>query len=152
MPDSEKRPQYRVYLNDELLTVTDWPPMAVAAWNRATRDIRAGGGVQLEKDGRIIASASNGGHYSKPWPDGREPDLNDLAAAILLLARTAGVDIRALADSMTAQGLPTTRGRLDSIRARSKPDQSQTSAAELITLCYGAIGAIRSKQDGAIKP
>lgn len=32
-------PEYRIYMNDDvLLAATDWLPVAVAAWHRATRD------------------------------------------------------------------------------------------------------------------
>lgn len=147
MPD---RPQYRVYMNDELLSATDWPPVAVAAWHRATHDTaagREGGIVVLQKDERVIASVGNSSFSGRRWPDGPEPDLNDLAAALQQLTRAAGVDVKALADAATAMGLPTTRGRLDSIRARNKADKSQTNPAELIVLCYAAISAIRGGAD-----
>lgn len=146
------RPQYRVYANEETVAVTDWLPVAAAAWNRATRDRWAGsegGSVQLERDGRIVATARYGSRNGEVWPDGHEPDLNDLAAALLQLARASGVDMRQLADSMTEQGLPTNRGRLDSIRAKPGHDRSMTSSAELIVMCYAVIGAIKGRGDGA---
>ena len=145
------RPKYRIYVNEELQAATDWLPIAAASWNRATRDTDAGkqgGVIELHKDGHVIATARNSRFSGKAWPDGPEPDLNDLAAALQLLTRAAGVDVRTLADNMTAQGLSTTRGRLDSIRAKARADQSQTSAAELIVLCNAAVGVLKGR-DGA---
>lgn len=139
--------EYRIYMNDDvLLTATDWLPVAVAAWHRATRDTEAGkqgGTVALQKNGRTIATERNVSFAGGRWPDGEEPGLNDLAAALYQLARAAGVDARTLADGMTEQGLPTTRGRVDSIRSKPGLGRSATSAAELIVLCYGAIAAIK---------
>ena len=137
---------YRVYLNDEAVAASDWLPVAAAGWNRAVRDrdaSSAGGDVVLERDGRQVAAARVNPRSPAPWPDGGEPDLNDLAAAVLQLARVAGVDSRELADAMISQGLPTTRARLDSIRAKPGPGRSLTSPAELIVLCYAAISEIK---------
>lgn len=136
-------------MNDELVANTDWLPVAAAAWHRATRDTgagRAGGDVLLQKDGRTLVATRNDKYRGESWPDGREPDMNDLAAAMQLLARAAGVDVKALAESMTNLGLPTTRARLDSIRARKREDQSKTSPAELIVMCYAAVGDIKRRE------
>ena len=143
-----QKSEYRIYINDELFVRATWPPIAVAGWHRAVRDTaagREGGSAVLLKDGREIAATRNDSFRGDQWPDGDEPGLNDAAGAILLLARAAGIGQRELADAMTESGLPTTRGRLDSIRSKPGPGRSQTSAAELVAMCYAAVGKLRDK-------
>ena len=146
------RAQYRVYVDDELLTSTTWPPAAVAAWNRASHDREAavrGADLVLEKDGRQLACVRPHTQAGHPWPDAQqpEPDLRDLAAALQQLTRAAGIDVKDLADAMAGQGLPTNRARLDNIRSLLPGKRAQTSAAELIVLCYSAIDVIKSRSN-----
>ena len=151
MTTDPARPVYRVYLNDELMAKTDWLPLAVAAWDRASRDrdsAQHGGVAVLQRDGAVIASEQPRTGAGHPWPDAatREPDLRDLAAAIQMLTKVAGVDARTLADAATELGLPTTRGRLDGIRTQQDGKRAHVSAAELVVLCYAAIHAIKSNE------
>ena len=137
-------PEYRIYNNDELVTRTDWPPLAVAAWHRATRDTftgQAGGDVVLLKNGHEIARTQSASFRAMPWPDGREPDLADLAAAIQQLARHAGVSARDLSARMTESGLATSRRRVELIRT----GELKTCPAELIALCYAAISSMKGR-------
>ena len=51
--------KYRVFLDDALVGMTDWLPIAQAAWDRAARDRDAahhGGEAVLMIDGRVVAS------------------------------------------------------------------------------------------------
>ncbi len=151
MPD---RPQYRVYVDEELLTVADWLPVAAAAWNRSSHDRDAamqGAQLVLEKDGQTLASVRPQTKTGHAWPDPQqpEPDLRDLAAALQQLTRAAGIDLKTLADAMGSLGLPTSRARLDNIRSLQPGKRAQVSAAELIVLCYAAVGVLKARSDAA---
>lgn len=144
------KPIYRIYLGDELLVRTDWLPIAAAAWSRAQRDhyARTDGASEavLEVDGKVAARARVGTPGGAKWPLGRAPDLNEVGKAILLLARTAGINPIEIADEMTKKGLPTTRGRLDSVRGGTATSRSQTTEAELIVICHAIVSLL--KDDG----
>ena len=144
--------EWRVYVGDTLFSRTDWPPVAVAAWERATRDTLTEGGrdeVVLRKDGREIARVlpRRDGHR---WPDDATapPVLQDVGAAIVLLARTAGIDAPNLADAMSRRGLPTARNRLDRIRSISREGRAHTTPAELIAMCYAIVGLMKNDEKG----
>lgn len=144
-------PEYRIYLDDELLCKTDWLPRAVAAWDRASRDRNSaqhGGLAVILKNNQMLASVQPQTLHGHPWPDAAapEPALRDLAAAIQQLAFCAGVKASDIAQQMTAAGLPTTRSRLDSIKTLQQGKRANVSAAELIVFCYGAIAAIKENE------
>jgi hypothetical protein len=145
-------PEWRIYQGNTLYCQTDWAPMAVAAWDRAARDTNNDDErreVVLERDGQLLERVlpRRAGH---PWPDSSTtvPELGDVAAAILQLARAAGIDATALADQMTRRGLPTARSRLDRIRTISRDNSAHTSSAELMAMCYAAVGILRSNEKG----
>lgn len=140
--------EYRIYLNEELLCKTDWPPRAQAAWDRASRDRESaqhGGQAVLVKDDAVIADVQPETGRGHPWPDRAVPetDLRDAVKAAVLLLRHAGVDAQALADSMTREGLPTTRSRIDALRGSTPGKRAEVSAAELVTLLYAAIPLLK---------
>jgi hypothetical protein len=143
-------PEYRIYLNDELLCCTDWPPMAQAAWNRAARDRDAaqhGGQAILLKDGVGLARVRPQILHGHPWPDTAVPEceLRDVLKAVLIVLRHAGVDAVALADSATAAGLPTTRARIDALRGTTPGKRTAVCAAEVMALLYAAIPLLKSR-------
>ena len=149
-------PEYVVRIGDEELCRTDWHPIAVAAWDRATRNWDAARKIgdwtaSLEIDGELIASEKQrpGGH---PWPecDMLASEESDVAAAIIQLCRVAGVAPADLAQAMTDSGLPTTRSRLKSISTTEENRRSRPCAAELVVMCYAAIGKIRKVNPGAL--
>ncbi|MDP3322360.1 MAG: hypothetical protein Q8S71_02295 [Hydrogenophaga sp.] len=139
---------YKIYLDEELICSTDWSPMAQAAWSRFSRDRDAaqhGAQLVLLKNEVELASVQPRTGQGWPWPDKatEEVDLRDVAAAIQQLARVAGVPAAALADELTAQGLPTTPARLKSMSTQQDGRRTHVSAAEIVTLCYAAIGVLK---------
>lgn len=139
---------YEIYLNDELVGRSDWPPVAQAAWDRAARDrdsAQHGGEAALWKDGQKIASVQPRTGAGHPWPDQATEivGLRDLAAAILQLSRIAGADARVVAEKLTEMGMPTNPARLKSIAATESGRRTATTPAELVSLCYAAIGALK---------
>lgn len=136
--------EWRIYVGNTLYSKTDWLPVAVGAWERATRDKMPGEDVVMLKNGHEIARVTprREGH---PWPDTSTvaPTLNDVAAAITQLTRASGINITTLAESMSQVGIPTARSRLDRIRSVSREADAHTSPAELIVLCYAAISILR---------
>jgi hypothetical protein len=140
--------EYRIYLDEELLCRTSWLPLAQAAWSRFSRDregAQHGGQILLFKDQTELASVQPRTGQGWPWPDKStaEVDLRDVAAAVQQLARVAGVPAAALADELTAQGLPTTPARLKSMSTQQDGRRTHVGAAELVTLCYAAIGVLK---------
>lgn len=141
-------PEYRVYLDDELLCKTEWPSMAQAAWHRASRERNAsqhGGQAVLVKDGLVLADVQPRMPQGHAWPDATAPeaDMRDIVKAALQLLRHAGHDIRSVADQMTAQGLPTTRSRLDALKGSTPDKRAQVCAAEIVVLLNAACSLVR---------
>lgn len=124
-----------MYLDEELISSTDWPPMAQAAWNRVTRH-RDGGRAQIRKDGRVLAVVEANRGRAAEWPDADVPecDLRDVLKNLMLLLRHDGWDAREIADAMTTRGLPTTRARLDALRGSTPGKRTEVIPAELIVL------------------
>ncbi len=140
--------KYRILLDDAPVGASDWLPVAQAAWDRATRHRDAaqhGGEAVLLIDGRVVAAVQPRTLEGHPWPVAGDDVVNmcDVAKAALALARAAGVGPQALADAMTANGLPTTTARLKNISTIARGRRSATSPAELVAVCYAAIGAIK---------
>ncbi len=140
--------KYRIVLDDAPVGASDWLPVAQAAWDRATRHRDAaqhGGEAVLLIDGRVVASVQPRTLQGHPWPVRGDAvvDLHDVAKSILALARAAGVGPQALADAMSANGLPTTLARLKNTSTTEQGRRSATSPAELVAVCYAAIGAIK---------
>ena len=143
--------KYRILLDDAPVGMTDWLPIAQAAWDRAARDRDAaqhGGEAVLLIDGRVVAAVQPRTLDGHPWPvrEDRVTDLRDAAKAVLALARAAGVDARALAQAMTDSGLPTTPARLKNISTTEQGRRSATSPAELVAMCYAAIAVLKSEK------
>lgn len=143
--------KYRILLDDAPAGASDWLPIAQAAWARVSRERDAahhGGEAVLMIDGRIVATVQPrlpGGH---PWPvpGDHVADMQDVAKAILALARVAGVGPQDLAQAMTDQGLPTTAGRLKAISTLDKTRRSHVDPAELVAICYAAIAELRGRE------
>jgi Lon protease-like protein len=140
--------KFRLYVEEELVCHTDWLPMVKAAWSRFSRDrdlAQHGGQLVLLKDDRQLANVQARTGQGWPWPDRetQEVDLRDAAAAVQQLARVAGVPAAALAEELTAQGLPTTPARLKSMSTQQDGRRTNVSPAELVTLCYAAIGVLK---------
>lgn len=141
--------EYRIYLNEELLCKTDWLPRAQAAWDRASRDrdgAQHGGLAVLLKDGVEVAAVRPRTGEGWSWPDRATPLVGprDVAAAVQQLARLAGVSAADLAEQMTTQGLPTNPARLKSITTLQLGRSASVSCAEVVSMCYAAIAAIKS--------
>lgn len=142
--------KYRILLDDAPVGSTDWLPLAQAAWDRATRHRDAAqhaGEAVLLIDGRVVASVQPRTLDGHPWPVRSDSvvGLRDTAKAVLLLARSAGVDAQSLAQAMTDSGLPTTPARLKNISTTERGRRSATSPAELVAMCYAAVAAIKNK-------
>ena len=142
--------KYRVLLDDAPVGMTDWLPVAQAAWDRATRHRDAaqhGGEAVLIVDGRVVASVQPRTLDGHPWPvrDDHVTELRDVAKAVIALARAAGVDAKTLAQAMTDSGLQTTPARLKDISTTEQGRRSATSPAEMVAICYAAIAALTSK-------
>lgn len=127
--------EYQVYLDGQLVCASEWPPMAQAAWQRVTRH-RDGGRAVICKDGRVLADVEARRGYATPWPDAETPecDLRDVLKSLLLLLRHDGWDAREIADAMSAQGLPTTRARIDALRGSTPGKRTEVTPAELTVL------------------
>lgn len=141
--------KYRILLDDAPVGASDWLPLAQAAWHRATRHRDAaqhGGEAVLLIDGRVVAAVQPRTLEGHPWPISGDDvvDLHDVAKSILALARAAGVGPQALADAMAASGLPTTTARLKNISTIERGRRSATNPAELVAVCYAAVGVIKS--------
>lgn len=142
--------KYRILLDDAPAGASDWLPIAQAAWARVSRERDAaqhGGEAVLIVDGRIVAAVQPrlpGGH---PWPVPGDPvtDMQDLAKAIIALARAAGVGPQDLAQAMTNKGLPTTISRMKAVSTLDETRRSHVEPAELVAVCYAAIGAIKAR-------
>ena len=138
---------YRILLDDTPVGASDWLPVAQAAWDRAARDRDAaqhGGEAVLLVDGRIVASVHPRTGEGHAWPLGDDVGLRDVAHAVQMLARAAGVDAAALAEAMSDHGLPTTRARLKSVSTMQDGRRAATSAAELVVMCYAAASVLRN--------
>ena len=142
--------EYRIYLDDELLSKTEWPPIAQAAWSRASRDRDAaqhGGHVVILKDGVELCAGRPRTAEGLLWPDSATPEAGprEVAAAIQQLARAAGVSAHELADQLTLTGLPTTPARLKSMTTLQSGRRTFVADAELVALCYAAVGVIKGR-------
>lgn len=144
---------YAVKHNGQVLVTTDWPPMAQAAWHRATRNQVAGGIVELVKDGRCIATHRIVGGGGARWPDGQECGLRDVMKGIFQLLRDDGWDARQIAEAMTNSGLATSRARVDALRG-AKGHPAELSHAEIVTLLYAVLGEYKRDDagDGTLSP
>lgn len=142
---------YSIYLDEQLLCETDWPPMAQAAWNRVGRDRNAaqhGGQAVMKKDGRILACGRPQTLKGLPWPDPDFPESNlrDVVKALLLLLRHEGWDARKIAEAMTASGLPTTRARIDALRGSTQGKRTEVTASELVVLISAVLNDYKSNE------
>lgn len=148
---SEQHHKYTLHLDGQTVVQTTWLPLAVAGWERYSRDLLAaqhGGELVLAKDGDELARVQpTSAILGIPWPDksAEPPNLTDLAAAIQQLARAAGVSVNDLATEMTASGLSTSRSRLDRIKSRDPVKNANTSAAELIVMCHAAVTVLKNR-------
>jgi hypothetical protein len=142
--------EWRIYLDEELLCKTDWPPMAQAAWHRASRDRDAaqhGGQAIIIKDGRELARVQPRTGVGHPWPD-REAsvaDMHDVVKTMLTMFRHAGIDAAMLAQSCTAAGLPMTRARIDALRGSTQGKRTAVCEAEVVCLLSAAIPLLKQK-------
>ncbi len=140
--------QYRIYLEEELLCKTDWPPMAQAAWHRASRDRDAaqhGGEAVILKDGRELARVQPRTVVGHPWPD-RDvsvADMRDVIKTMLTMLRHAGIDTNALAQSCTEADLPMTRARIDALRGSTPGKRTAVCEAEIVVLLSAAIPLLK---------
>jgi hypothetical protein len=128
---------YTIKLDERVLVHTDWPPMAQAAWTRATRDRDAaqhGGTAELWSDSTLVAQVRPEIGRGHPWPEGHDCDLRDVLKALLQLLRDDDWGVKEIAQAMTAFGLPTTRGRIDGLRGSSAGQRSEVTAAELVVM------------------
>jgi hypothetical protein len=140
--------EYRIYLNDELLCKTDWPPRAQAAWHRASRDRDAaqhGGEAIILKDGRELARVQPRTGAGHPWPDSDVgvADMHDVVKTMLTMLRHAGIDTPALAQSCTDAGLPMTRARIDALRGSTPGKRTAVCEAEVVVLLSAAIPLLK---------
>lgn len=141
---------YRITLNDELICETDWPPMAQAAWERASRNRDAaqhGGHAVLRRDGAVIAEGRPKLKDGIPWPDAESAcDLRDVFRAALLLLRYDGWDARELAEAMTARGLQTTRARIDALRGSTQGKRTEVTAAEIVVMLSAVLSEYKREE------
>ena len=143
--------KYRVFLDDALVGMTDWLPIAQAAWDRAARDRDAaqhGGEAVLLIDGHVVAAVQPRTLDGHPWHvrEDRVTDLRYVAKAVLALARAAGVSPQMLAQAMGDNGLPTTAARLKNISTMEQGRRAATSPAELVAMCYAAIAVLNDEK------
>lgn len=143
--------KFKIFLDGKLICATDWPPMAQAAWSRVSRDRNSAqrdGQAVLEIDGKVVVDDYPTTLRGLPWPQsaGEEINARHAAGAIMQLARIAGVSQDELSDEMTASGLPTNPARLKSMSTMQDGRRTFVSHAELVVICYAAIGAIKSRQ------
>ena len=148
--------KYRVLLDDAPVGMTDWLPIAQAAWDRAARDRDAahhGGEAVLMIDGRVVASVRPRTLVGHPWPV-REDSVEDLrgaAKAVLALTKAAGVSPQMLAQAMSDNGLPTTPARLKNISTTEHGRRSATSPAEIVAMCYAGVSVIKNRPNGDVQ-
>lgn len=71
----------------------------------------------------------------------------DVAHAILLLAKVAGAAQAAVAQELTAAGVPTSPARLKSITTDQPGRRTEVSNAELVSICYAAIGVLKGRHE-----
>lgn len=110
-----QKPIYTVtYPHGGLVCKTDWPPMAEAAWSRASRDTFGGyARCTLSVDGRERA-AGNSTQSGLRWPANFDAvGVPELYKATLLLARQLNIDAAELAVVATQKGLPLSRANID---------------------------------------
>ena len=142
--------QYLIRLNGDPVCETDWPPMAEAAWHRASRDrntAQHGGHAELLKDGRVIASGLPQLKTGIPWPATEEScDLRSVLNTLLLLLRHDGWDAKELAAAMTERGLPTTRGQIDSLRGSTQGKRREVHPAELVVLLNAVLNEYKQTE------
>lgn len=136
---------YTVKRDGMVLVSGDWPPLTQAAWHRATRDQRAGGLIELERDGRRIASHRVTGGTGASWPDGPTCGLQEIFKGIVALLRDDGWDSKQLAAAMTAFGFPTSRSRIDGMKG-SAGHPVDLSAAEIVVLLYAVLNDYKREQ------
>ena len=142
---------YKVFLDGQLVCKTDWPPLAQAAWSRVSRDRESAqrdGQAVLEVDGRVLADGYPTTGSGLPWPQGAGEEINarNVAGAIMQFARVAGVSQEELSDELTAAGLSTNPARLKSMSTMQQGRRTFVCEAELVVLCYAAIGVLKNKQ------
>jgi hypothetical protein len=142
--------EYRIYLDEELLCKTDWPPMAQAAWHRASRDRDAaqhGGEAVIIKDGLELARVQPRTGVGHAWPD-RDvgaADMHDVVKTMLTMLRHAGIDAPALAQSCSNAGLPMTRARIDALRGSTPGKRTAVCEAEIVCLLSAAIPLLKKQ-------
>ena len=140
--------EWRIYLDEELLCKTNWPPMAQAAWHRATRDRDAaqhGGEAVIIKDGSELARVQPRTGVGHPWPDRSiaVSDMHDVVKTLMTMLRHAGIDAVALAQSCTDSGLPMTRARIDALRGSTQGKRTAVCEAEVVVLMSAAIPLLK---------
>ena len=142
--------EWRIYLDEELLCKTDWPPMAQAAWHRASRDRDAaqhGGQSIIIKDGRELARVQPRTGVGHHWPDrdANASDMHDVVKTLMTMLRHAGIDAVALAQSCSETGLPMTRARIDALRGSTPGKRTAVCEAEIVCLLSAAIPLLRKQ-------
>lgn len=142
--------EYRIYIDDELLCKTDWPPMAQAAWHRAGRDRDAAqhdGMAVLLKDSVELARVRPRTGIGHPWPDKSVAESNghDLVKTLITMLRRADIDAQELAQSCTAAGLPMSRARIDALRGSTAGKRTAVCEAEVVCLMSAAIPLLQKK-------
>lgn len=129
---------YRITNGHDLVVETAWQPMAEAAWHRATRDQHTRGSITLAVDGRVVATHRVTGGAGAAWPLRGACGLRDVVKALMQLLRKDDWDTKQIADAMTAQGLPTSRARVEAMRG-SSGRSIEMSAAEVVTMIYALL-------------
>lgn len=142
--------EYRIYLDEELICKTAWPPQAQAAWHRASRDRDAAqhsGQAVLLKDGQELANVQPRTLIGHPWSDKAEPvvGLHEVAKSLNLLLRHQGFDTRQLADKMTARGLPTTRAHIDALRGTTQGKRAEVAPCELVVMIDAMVSLLKTE-------
>jgi hypothetical protein len=142
--------EYRIYIDEELLCKTDWPPMAQAAWHRASRDRDAaqhGGEAVIIKDGQELARVQSRTGVGHPWPDRdtNVSDMHDVVKTLMTMLRHAGIDAVALAQSCSETGLPMTRARIDALRGSTPGKRTAACEAEIVCLLSAAIPLLKNE-------
>lgn len=137
---------YEIWLDDELICCDDWMPRVQAAWDRASRNRDAaqrGGIVRLLLNGQEIARRKASTGTSNPWPDGESITQRDVAKALMTLVRHLGISDKDVADTMTAQGLPTTRAALRSAHSINNGERRHVTSAELCVMINAIATIVR---------
>ena len=135
------------YPHSEQVCQTGWPPMAEAAWHRATRDTFGGyARCTLTVDGHTVVTG-NSTQNGIPWPRSiQSVGPADLYKALLLLAHQLSIGPVEMAAEATEMGLPLSRANIDDGR-RGKGG----SLAELFVLLHSLTSIIK-KSDAQIGP